>query len=266
MASVLRLRAALHTDPSGPGSTPQFPWRLGAGRITGEGPRSSGPLRPLAAGRGPHCRPHGQSRPLRPGPAAGGLRGRAGLSGSPDPGIGRPLSRGRAGPGRAWQGRAGLWPHHQTGVSPEGPRRPAGVLRAAGASQDPVAAAAGGPRAGPAGPRPTVVIPKAGRGEAEGTEAPLGSAPGGLRCLRSLGSLRSLRRAPLKRKRPSHGSRHVGARVASAWPFFFGKGRRERPWGKGRLALLVQHCHQAERVGDPLSRRPAASRGRLARG
>lgn len=38
-----------------------------------------------------------------------------------------------------------------------------------------------------------------------------------------------------------------------AWPFFFGKGRRERPRRKGRLAYVVLYCHQAELVGDPVS-------------
>ena len=44
--------------------------------------------------------------------------------------------------------------------------------------------------------------------------------------------------------------------VARAWPFFFGEGRRERPWGKGRLVSVEQYCHQAELVCG--SREPTA--------
>lgn len=48
------------------------------------------------------------------------------------------------------------------------------------------------------------------------------------------------------------GPRHVGAGVDTAWPFFFGRGRRERPWRKGRLAYVVLYCHQAEVIVDPV--------------
>ena len=58
-------------------------------------------------------------------------------------------------------------------------------------------------------------------------------------------------------QRPRRGSRHVGAREGGHWPgLFFSfsfwrglfsspKGGGRGPWGKGRLASVVQYCHQA---------------------
>lgn len=54
------------------------------------------------------------------------------------------------------------------------------------------------------------------------------------------------------------GGRDLGAAMLErGWtgpgPFFLGKGRRERTWGKGAWASVVQHCHQAELAGHPAS-------------
>lgn len=84
-------------------------------------------------------------------------------------------------------------------------------------------------------PRPWFLGWEAGYGEAEGTRVV--STQSQARECAPPGEKRGWRRRE---------SRHVAARVDRAGPFFLGKGRRERPWGKGRLAFLVQYCHQAE--------------------